>query len=662
MSDLAHDVRHAFRSLSHRPAFAGLVVVTLALAIGVNTAIFSLVGVYVFGDVPFADPETLGVVRLDNAGLEIRNAGLSMAELIAVRQSVDAFSEVGAYTGAQVVLTGGDEPVRVLGARVTADLLDVWGVRPELGRGFAPGEDAPGAERVAILSHGFWQRRFGADSGVLGRTIEVDGRPTTVVGVMPETMEWGNLGSYDVWLPLTVEPAGASWAPRNLAAVGRLAPGVGHEDAGAALRAVTARLAEEHPETNAGWTGRVMTLRENLASSGERTLVYMLGLTVAFVLLIACSNVATLMLARGSARSAEIAVREALGAARGRIVRQLLVESLILSIAAGLLGLVVAWSAFAGLIWTAGGDTGLRHFFEMLSLDYRVLAFATAVSLAAPLFFGLWPALRATRLRLVESLKASGRGGGDGGSMRGQRLLVGLQVALALSVLIVTAALLTGMVGVYSLDLGFAPERLLALDLHLPEGKYREADDQRRFFERVLADVRADPAVEAASWISRRPIAGSSERKELRIEGRAEPTPERRPWAGLVTVGPEYFRLLNLDLLRGRGFRSADRPGAPPVAVVNRAAAERWWPGDEAVGARLRFESGSAPVDGGWIEVVGVVESEVRLDLETPTRPEIYLPVAQRPRPALTLVVRPRGEPSAVVPGLRERIWTIDPG
>lgn len=660
MSDLAHDVRHALQSLRHRPAFAGLVVVTLALAIGINTAIFSLVGVYVFGQPPFADGETLGVVRADNAGLAVQDGGLSMAELIAVRESVGAFSEVGAYTGVQVVLSGADEPVRVFGARTTADLLDVWRVRPELGRGFAPGEDAPGAERVAILSHGFWQRRFGADPRVLGSTVEIDGHPTTVVGVMPETMEWGNFGSYDVWLPLTVDPANAVRAPRNLAVIGRLAPGATHEQADEELRALFARLADQYPETNAGWIGKVKTLRENLASPGEWTLVYMLGLTVAFVLLIACSNVATLMLARGAARSSEIAVREALGAARGRIVRQLLIEGLLLSIASGLLGLAVARGAFAGLIWTAGGNASLRRFFEMLSLDARTLGFTLGVSVAAPLLFGLWPALRATRLRLAESLKAGARGLGDGSSLRGQRVLVGFQVALALTLLVVSAAFLTSMAKVYALDLGYDPEELVAMDVYLPEGQYPEADQQRRFFERALADVRAEPGVEGASWVSRRPIVGGSGRTGFRIEGRPEPEPERAPWAGVVTVAPDYFRLLNLDVLRGRGLQSSDRPDAPPVVVVNRAAAERWWPGEEPVGQRLRLEADAAPGGDGWIEVVGVVESEVRLDPAQPTRPEIYLPVAQRPRPALTLVVRSRGEPTAVVPGVRARIWALD--
>jgi len=661
MNDLLQDVRFAFRTLRQSPTFSIVTVLTLALAIGVNCAIFSILNLIFLSDmVPIREGETLGFVFVRNPERGIERDDLSIPDFLDIRDGVTAFADMAATTtGVTAILTGADEPARVRTAPSTANLFEVWGVRPALGRRFLAGEDQPGAERVAILSHGTWERRFSADPEVIGRTINLNGYPTTVVGIMGEEMEVGNLAAIEIWVPLVLDRETASRDDRSYWAVGKLAPGATLEQARAEVAGVMARLREEFPDTNTGWHEYVATYNEGLSGTEFNTILSMLTITVAFVLLIACSNVATLMLARASARGREIAVRAALGAGRLRIVRQLLTEGAMLSLAAGLLGLLVMEGMLAGLVFLARNNAEMVGVAELLSIDRNVLLFTLSVSLLSPLLFALFPALRASRQQLVETLKeAGGRTIGGRGAMKGRRFLVAGQVALALGLMIVAGLLIESMIEMRSTELGYDEDAILTMRVDLPEGEYAE-EAQQQFFRDVMRRVRGLSIVESAAWVSRLPIAEGSGRASFEILGRPSEDPERQPFAGMIVAEPAYFEVMEMSLVRGRGFSADDSADRVPVALVNQDAVDRFWPDEIPVGQHIRF--GDAEADAEWVEIVGIVENLVYPEPDDPFYPLIYRPLEQERRSGLGLVLRPRGDVKLAAAPVREQIWAVDP-
>ncbi len=659
MSTFFQDVRYGIRTLVQSPTFSVLTVLTLALAIGVNTAIFSMINVLLLRPLPITDTDTVAFIYSTNPQRSVERAYVSEADFLDFRRELSSFSGLaGVNRGTTLVMTGHEEPVRINAWEATANTFDLWGVEPVMGRTFQAGEDQVGAERVALLSYGTWERRFGSDPEILGRTLRLDGYETTIIGLLPPEMEFGSLAEAELWLPLRIDSAEAERDGRYVWTSGRLAPGVTLEQAREEVSAMSTRLAEEYPATNTGWIYQGNSMKQALATDQVWTIFYLLGLTVTFVMLIACSNVATMMLARASSRTKEIAVRAALGAGRVRILRQFLTESLMLSACAGVLGLIVARASLAGLVWMVGENSG-TNFFEMLVIDRNVLAFTLAVSALAPLLFGFLPALRAARTDLSETLKDSTRGSSGASGLRGRRFLVATQVALALSLMVVAGLLIDDMIENRTMELGFEPSGVLTMRIDLAEGKYPEERQWNVFFDDVLRRAKGVPAVERAAWLARRPLIEGTPRRELLIEGQPVPPEEQPNWTDVVVVSPGYFDVMQFPLLQGRDLAESDIADGVPVAVVNREFAERFWPEQEPLSRRVRL--GGIDSEEPWLEVVGVVGNLATGDPDNPAVPIAYLPLEQNPRQGMSLVTRTRGEPLDAVAALRQQISEVDP-
>jgi len=659
MNTFIQDIRYGIRTLLQSPTFSVLTVLTLALAIGVNTAIFSMINVLLLRPLPIADTDTIGFIYSTNPQRSIDRAYVSEADFLDFRRELRSFSALaGVGRGTSLVMTGHEDPVRIIGWEATANTFDVWGMEPLLGRTFQEGEDLPGAERVVLLSHGTWERRFGSDPGVLGRTLRLDGFETTIIGVLAPELEFGSLAEAEVWVPLRLDLAAADRERRYLWTSGRLAPGVTLNQAREEVSAMSLRLAAEYPDTNTGWIYQGNSMKQALATDQVWTIFYLLGLTVTFVMLIACSNVATMMLARASARTKEIAVRAALGAGRVRILRQLLTESLVLSVCAGILGLFVAQASLAGLVWMVGTNSG-TNFFELLTIDRNVLAFTLVVSAVAPLLFGFFPALRAARTDLSETLKDSTRGSSGASGLRGRRILVTTQVALALSLMVVAGLLIDDMIDTRTREVGFEYRGVLTMRVDLAEGKYPEERQWAAFFDEVLTRAESLPAVENAAWVSRLPLIDGAARREFLVEGMPVPPPERSNWTDIVVVSPDYIDALHYPLIQGRNLTDSDEAEGIQVALVNQELAERYLPGRDAIGERIRL--GSTDSEQPWLEVVGVVGNLATGDPDNPATPIAYLPLRQNPRQGMVLTTRTRGEPLEAVEALRRQVWAVDP-
>lgn len=658
LSRLLQDFRYGVRTLLKSPAFSIVTIVTLALAIGVNSAIFSMLNVLLLKPLPLGDPDTAAFVYSRHPERGVERAPVSVPDFLDLRREVDAFAELGAVDrGAAFVLTGLEEPIRVAGFRVTSDVLDIWQLPVVLGRSFQPGDDRPGAERVALLAHRTWQERFAGDREVAGRVVEIDGFPTTIVGVVSPEIELGSLATAEIWLPLVLDETRASRDVRHLWITGRLADGTTLAQARQEVEATTERIAREHPEEAAGWRLVVLDMNQALAPPQTWTIMFLLALTVGLVMLIACSNVATLMITRAHDRGRELAVRAAIGAGRGRILSQLLTESLLLALAAGALGLVLARACLAGLVWMAGANSGLTNFFAVLTIDRNVLLFTLAVSLSAPVLFGLLPALRASRPDLSDALREGARGASSAREI-GRRVLVGGQIALALALVTVAGLSIQSMAVQYSTPVGFDTDQLLTLRVDLPTARYETEESWRQFFAAVDDRLRTLPGVESISLISHRYAIAAPSSRDFRVEGQPLAGPSERPYAGVRTISAGTLARLGIPLQRGREFTTRDDGGAPPVAIVNSDAARRFWPDDDPVGSRIRLAGDDEP----WREVVGVATALATGDPSSPSTPSVYVPFAQNPRPGMGVLIRSTTrDPLNLVNETRRAIWSVDP-
>ncbi|RMH20136.1 MAG: ABC transporter permease [Acidobacteria bacterium] len=656
MDALWRDLRYALRGFGQRPGFAAVAILTLALGIGANVAIFTVAYGVLIAPLPYPDAGRIVVVLESAPALGYPRFSIAPPNYVDFRDQNTVFSHLAATSGGDLSLTGAGDPVRLRARRATWEYFPVLGVEPRLGRVFGPADDRPGAPKVAVLGHAVWQRYFGGDAAVVGRTVELDGEPHEVIGVMPEEFS----PDFDVFVPLAMDYAAFGRGGHFLGAVARLKPGVDLERARAEMKAIAARLEAEYPDSNTGWSAVVDPLRELLVEDVRPALLLLLA-AVALVLLIACANVANLMLARMALREREIALRIALGAGRGRLIRQLLAESTLLSLAGGALGVGLAIYGTRALVAMNAGGIPLA---EEIGVDPQVLAFALVLSLATGLLFGLLPALQASRPNLTAALKEGG--GGQSGGVRGRRLrsvLVLAQVAVALVLLIGAGLLLKSFARLLAIDPGFEPAGALTAQLALPEIRYRDDESQVAFYRQLFEQLNAEPGIDGVGAIFPMPLTGSGFILTFAIEGRGPSPPNEGPFAHVRVIGPGYFETLGIPIRRGRGVELSDDRNGKPVAVINESAAEKYWPGDDPIGQRITFDD-LADADAEevrWLEIAGVVGDVHHEALEQDTEPEIYWPYLQNPMDRATLVLRAAGDPAPLVDRLREILARIDP-
>lgn len=658
INDLSQDVRYAMRTLRKTPGFTGVAIFVLGLAMAACTVLFSAVNAWLLRGVPFADPQRLAFVWSSDARRPATRMLVSYPDFVEWRARTRTFDHLAAIQLTPRNFAGSGVPVRVTAAAVTPDALTVLGIAPVQGRSFVPDDARPSAPPVVILTRGFWVRVLGADPAAIGRTVRLDGVAHTIVGILPPSVEQAGVFQADLWMLLTPDSAAArDRTDRACLVAGRLGPGVGVQQAAADLDIVTRALEREYPETNAGWRARLVPASD-LVRRDVRLVISALGVVVTLVLLVACANVAGLLLARASARRRETAVRLALGASRWRLVRQSLIESLVLAVLAATLGLLLAQG---GLHVVQTVTRGVNPFFNLLAIDRTVLAFAAALAAATPLIFGLAPAIRSLHGNPSEDLKSPGMRGGIGARVRGRRLLVVSQFAMTMTVLAVTSLFVQTMLALRAIDLGFDPDHVLMLRLDLPQSRYGAPETVARFSAKTLEAVRQLPGVIATAVTSRVPVADREATRRFSIEGRP-PRPSVRDgdWAARAIVSAEFLDVLKLSLLDGRKLRGSDGFDRPPVALINRTMAQRYWPSASPVGTRLRFDSaaGGSP----WIEVVGVVGDLRNSDADQPPVPEIYLPATQQPERGFALLVRTAvADPLLLVDPIRRGIEAIDP-
>ena len=647
ITDARQDLRYAARLLVRQKAFTAAAVGTLALGIGANTAIYTVVDVLLLRPLPYRDPSRLVRVWSANPRGIPRNS-VSPANYFDWRDQARAVADLAAYGAYDVTLTGAGEPVRVPAADATANLAETLGVTPLAGRWLTAADTQGAGLDVAVIAEALWRERFGSAADIVGRPIAIDGKSRTVVGVMPRTFRFP-AASAGLWMPLADASRRESRSAHYLGVVGRLAPGASVEAAREALRAIAGRLEANYPDANRGWGITITSLRDSIVG-GVRTRLLVLLAAVAAVLLIACANVASLMLARGVARARELGVRAAMGATRSRLLRQQAIEGLLLSFLGGVAGVAMAAWCLEALRKTSGVDLPML---ERVSLDARVLAVAAAATFACGILAALVPGWRAARMDTGAALGGGARV--TGSSVRTRQAIVLAQVAIATALVIGGALLIRSYDRLSRVAIGFNAGATLLADLSLPPARYPRPA-RAPFFSRALVDVRALPGVIAAGAGGPLPLSGQDGllRFGVQIEGR-DPAESRSNRAYLRWATPGYLEAMGIPLVKGRLFRDADAAGAAPVAVIDDVLERRYFAGTNPIGTRVKLSNE------GWREIVGVVGSVHQSALDRDRDPHIYVPQAQFPASALTLVVRTRGEPLAVTPGVRAIVQRLDP-
>jgi putative ABC transport system permease protein len=658
------DIRFAVRLLVKDRWFTAVATVALALGIGMNATVFTLVNAFLIRGLPFDDPDRVMYVG-ERDTVTGRSFMVSWPDFQDWRDSQKSFIGLGAWSaGTMNVSDEGRPPARYDGAYFTANMFKLLGERPILGRDFfdvLPGDDKPGTDPVVMLGAGIWKSRYGADPSIVGRAIRINDVPATVVGVMAERMKFPDA---DLWMPLSQMP-GLAARKRNerfgVQAFGRLEPTVSRQQAQSELTAIAARLQREFPDTNKNIGAAVMTFNERLYTGPIRLVVLASMGAVGFVLLICCANVANLLLVRAAQRAREIAIRVSIGATRWRIVRQLLVESVLLAALGGVLGLLLA---LLGTRWFDAVTQGLgRPYYLQFTMDARVLAFFATICLVTGIMFGLAPALHMSKTDINEVIKEGGRSGSGG--LRARRwtsaLIVG-ELALTLVLLAGAGFMIRSFLTLYRLDLGIETAHLLTMNLTLPDRKYATPDERAVFFQRLDERLGAISAIRGATITSNLPF-GSGMAMRLMIEGRETPAGEQPPQVTRVTAGTRYFDTLGLTLTRGRVFADADGTPGHDVGIVNQRFASMYFAGDDPLGRRVRLVP-DPPIgpEPPWITIVGVSPTIRQRNLREPDPdPVVYVPYRYAPAPAMTLLIRTQGEPSALTSTLREEVRALDP-
>lgn len=655
MRTLLLDLRYAWRSLVKRPATSAIIVATLALGLGTNAAIFGLIDALVLRPFPLPDLDRIAFILQTRPGDGIgTQETVAPANFVDWKKQADVFDRLAAVESWDVNLAGVDEPERVPGVFVSADFFAVLGVQPALGRGFQDDEEVHGRHRRAVLSHTLWQRRFGSDPRILGKPVLLDTEAYEIVGVAPRGFDFPQ-GS-QIWAPLAMTPeVAANRRTRYLTVLGRLAPGRTLEDAQVQMAVIAQRLEEQYPEANRDRGARVTTLIEGMKDPGLGPILLLWQASAAFVLLIACANIANLLLARGAERQRDLAVRLALGAGRARLVGQLLMESATLAVLSIPLALAVAAGALH-VIRVAMPPRIIRFVsgWETMSVDTRSFAFTLLLALAAAAVFGIVPAWQASRQRVVDALKDGGRGS-TSGRQRLRRGLVVSEVALSLPLLVAAALSLSSVNRFLYGPQGYDPNGVLVARAVLPDARYAEPDSRRQFTDRVLSRAAALPGVDAAAIVNVVPAGSNNSGRAMEIEGRPNPDPLNPPTVDYRAATPAFFDALRIPIGRGRSFTDADRVDGLPVAIVTESLAAHYWPGADPLGRRLRLG------DGPWLTVVGVAGDVVHDWFGRRRYPTVYQPYAQAPTGSIVLVVRTAGEPASLGLPLTAAVRAIDP-
>ncbi len=660
LSGMRQDLRYALRALRRSPGYAGVAITTLALGIGATTAIFSVINAVLLRPLPYQSPDRLVVVEHFYPSLNNMEAPVSVPGFRDYQGQGQVFESAAVETGWAPNLTGQGEPERIAGLRVTADYFRTYGVPAALGRTLGPDSAAADDDHVLVLSHGAWQRLFGGDRSAIGRSVLLDGERYQVVGVMPASFRGFRFRGAQFWTPLRLRPEQFSDNLRTnefLTFTGRLKAGVSLAQAQAEFHGLATRLKADYPDAYPqDWDLHVTTLPEEENGGSRGALLLLLG-AVSLVLLIACANVANLQLARAAGRGREIAVRVALGASPADLVRQLLAESVVLALAGGGLGVILAvWGVPALLSINSGSLTPTSD----LVLDRTVLGFALLLSLVTGLAFGLVPAVRVARTSLAETLREGGRGtAGDRGGMALRRGLVVATVALALTLLVGAGLLVRSFARLVGVDPGFTPERVLTFNVTLPASSYPNDTVRNAFYDRALAAIAAVPGVTAVGGTSVMPFGGNWSTSGFGVEGYQVPEGAPGPWGDVRFVTPGFFAALEIPVVRGRGFTDQDDGGGLRVVVVDEEMVRRYWPDTDPIGKRITF---SNPHDSVmvWLEVVGVVGHTMHEGLDGGQRVQVYFPLKQTGVPFLAFAVRTAGEPLAALPAVKAAIAGID--
>jgi len=654
MDDLRQDIAYALRKLRSAPAFAATAILTLALGVGANTAIFSVVNGVLFRPLAFPRPEQLYQVWSSNPSTGMLEGSVSPLDLDDWRAQRQVIADIGGYwyasNGSGVDLTGLGTPQRLSATFVEPGFFNALGVQPSIGR--LPREDEMvrgGRDRVVVLSYAFWQRQFAGDPSIVGKTLTLGGEPYEVLGVMPRGFLYP-AEDVEVWVPYSTIPDSAiprqRWM-RLLTVVARARDGVTQQQVQSELQTVVSRLVQAHPQENANWTGVTMRpLRDAITGNVRVGLLVLLG-AVGFVLLMTCVNVASLLLARATSREREIAVRVALGAGRGRVVRQLLTESVVLALLAGVAGLAVAWGGVRFLLALAAGQ--LPRGTEV-AIDATTLAYALGISLVTGLLFGLVPAARSTAGDLQQVLRSGGRGLAGGAGNRLRYGLVISEVALSMMLVVGGGLMVRSFLSLLRVDPGFRPEQLLVLNFTLDADRH---PNYRGLYAQMLERVRAIPGVMAAGGVKDAPFKGTGERWPFGLPGMTVPEGQDPPAAQVLHVSDGFFNAIGARLLAGRDFSMTDRDSTPPVTIINEAFARQWFPGEDPVGKSLQL--GPRP-----IEIIGVVNDIRQKAVAEPAEPMFYVHVQQNGRVRVNLVVRTSGEPMTMATAVRNAIWSVD--
>jgi putative ABC transport system permease protein len=656
MDTLRQDLRYAFRRLLKSPGFAIVALLTLSLGIGANSAIFSVINGVLLQPLPYAEPERL--VRIYHFS-EGQRSSMSGPNFIDLRKSSQTLADAAAIAGSRAILTGQGDPVRLDSAEVSASLFDLLGVQPLLGRTFRADENEPGKSKVAVLSWGLWQQRFAGDLRVLGQRIVLDGVPYEVVGVMPQGFSYPE--GRTLWTPLEytkgflVEQRSAWY----LSVVGRTKPGVALERVAAEVQTIGSQLAKQYPDHNEGVGLAAVPLRESMVGKIRPALYVLLG-AVGFVLLIACANVANLLLARAAAREGEMAVRAALGAERMRLVRQLLTESIVLSTIGSGLGLLLAIWGVAFLISLR--PEGIPRL-DDVRVNGTVVVFSLALSMLTGVIFGIFPALQATRSSVANSLKEGGRGAlttRAGSRMRSA--LVVAEMALAVTLLAGAGLLIRSFIKLASVDPGFHVAQVLTFELSLPDSRFEKEAQQVAFMDQLMPRLHAIPGVTSAGAVLALPLTDRSFVISFQIGGRPPMPPAQQPSIQTRVATTEYFQTMGIPLKRGRLFSADDRAGTPPVVLLTESAVREYFPNEEPLGKKITLGWGHGPGTpraGG--EVVGIVGDIKEEGLQEPNPPQIYLPYQQWPVQSMAVVLRTAVPPASISQAARRAVHDVDP-
>lgn len=671
---ILQDLRFSFRMLIKRPGFSLVALFTLALGIGANTAIFSAVNSVLFNSLPYPQAEQLVVINSSNPEKGFTRFGASYQDFEDWEKQNTTFEGIAAYNGASGNLTGSDEPQRVRYAQVTANLFSVLGVSPVTGRSFAADEDQPGKDRVVILSYAFWKERFGGDAETVGKSLMLSGHPVTVIGVMPQGFEFPDAET-QMWRPIGLTPdqsgsRGSHW----LSTIGRLKAGVLVEQAQAESSAIAARLAEQYPDTNKGWGILVEPYQDILVGDVRQPLLLLWG-AVGLVMLIACANVANLMLARSTERKREIALRAALGAARARLVRQLLTESVLLAMTGCALGLLLA---LGGLEVLKSMIADLVPRAQEIKIDLQALAYSIGISLAAGIIFGVLPAFKSSSAALSESLKESARSSSGTSARRLRGVLVAGEIALAVVVLIGAGLLIRSFITLLEVNPGFDPRNVLTMRIAppfttSPEGKdeetfvkelFAEKDRAKEFYRQLLERLEALPGVASVGAVNRLPLTGNWWVESFAVEGRLPDNSQDKHTANGRAVMPGYFQTMGVPLLQGRVLAETDSEHSHPVIVINQTAARRYWADENPVGQRITLDDiGSGNPH--WYTIAGIVGDERHNQLEMEPRPILYFTFAQARSGfgsdwGMDIVLKAESNPLSLIGAVRAQVLDLN--